>query len=415
MRNNPERLAWVVLLTSFFICIGSAVAVPLGVRHYILYARVSQNVTLEVQRGPLRVTLAGRGEPVAIDEERNDIPERTIVATDATAGRLVMQAPVDRADRSGRTRSAAGGPVIATVQLYDDTTAVLSSARSPRFSVSHLPHQVTLEVETGRVRISVSSDDGRPTVVEVRTPHGAATLAEGSYEVKVNATTEVTVRYGQADVARNDLVMRLEPDKRAIINDEQIIGPLPAARNLIANGDFQAPLGDRWASYNEQKEEPPGSVSIVTDEGREVANFYRSGSNWAEVGIRQEINYDVRDFAFIELRLAVRIVYEDIAGYAGCGTLSSECPIIVLIDYKDIHDTDRQWRHGFYIGESAPDWLLHPWTEQILPGSWQTYDSGNLMEELADTPPAIIKQLTVYASGHSFHAMVTEMELLAQE
>ncbi len=403
MRNNPERLAWVVLLTSFFICIGSAVAVPLGVRHYILHARVSQNVTLEVQRGPLRVTLAGRGEPVAIDEERDDIPERTIVATDATAGRLVMQAP------------QAGDPVIATVQLYDDTTAVLSSARSPRFSASRLPHQVTLEVETGRVRISVSSDDGRPTVVEVRTPYGAATLAEGSYEVKVNATTEVTVRYGQADVARNDLVMRLEPDKRATIDDEQIIGPLPAARNLIVNGDFQAPLGDGWTSYNEQKEEPPGSVSIVTDEGREVANFYRRGSNWAEVGIRQEINYDVRDFAFLELRLAVRIVYEDITGYEGCGTLSSECPIIVLIDYKDIHGTDRQWRHGFYIGEPAPDWLLHPWTEQIPPGSWQTYDSGNLMEELADIPPAIIKQLTVYASGHSFHAMVTEMELLAQE
>jgi hypothetical protein len=37
------------------------------------------------------------------------------------------------------------------------------------------------------------------------------------------------------------------------------------------------------------------------------------------------------------------------------------------------------------------------------------------MEELADTPPALIKSLTIYASGHSFHAMVTEVELLAQE
>jgi len=38
-----------------------------------------------------------------------------------------------------------------------------------------------------------------------------------------------------------------------------------------------------------------------------------------------------------------------------------------------------------------------------------------LMEELAEAPPASIKQLTIYASGHSFNAMVTEVELLAQE
>jgi hypothetical protein len=37
------------------------------------------------------------------------------------------------------------------------------------------------------------------------------------------------------------------------------------------------------------------------------------------------------------------------------------------------------------------------------------------MEALADTPPALIKGLSVYASGHSFDAMVTEVELLAQE
>ena len=202
---------------------------------------------------------------------------------------------------------------------------------------------------------------------------------------------------------------------RGWVDSERIAGPMPAARNLIINGDFQPPLEDGWTSYHEQKEEPPPTVSIIANEGREVANFYRDGSNWAEVGIQQEIDYDVRDFASLELHLAVRIVYENIAGYGGCGTLSSECPIIVRIDYKDIYDSDRYWLHGFYIGEPASDWMLDPWTEQMPQGSWQTYDSGNLMEELADTPPALIKSLTIYASGHSFHAMVTEVELLAQE
>jgi hypothetical protein len=405
MRKNPERLAWGVLLTSFFVCIGLAVAIPIGTRHYVLYARVGQNVTLEVQRGPLSVTLAGRGAPIAIDEERDEIPQRTVVSTGSTAGRLVMHTP------------QADGLVIATAQLYDNTEVVLLSARSPRFSASRLPHKVTLEVRAGRVRINVSSDSSRSTVVEVHTPHGTAILAEGSYEVKVNGTTmEITVRDGQAGVTNNtEHTVPLGPAERAVIDGQQIAGPLPAARNLIVNGDFQAPLKNGWTSYSEQKEEPPGSANIVADKGREVANFYRSGINHAEVGIRQEIDYDVRDFAFLELHLAMYIVEENITGYGGCGTLSSECPIIVLIDYKDIHGTDRQWRHGFYIGEPAPDWLLYPWTEQIPQGKWQTYDSGNLMQELADTPPAIIKRLTIYASGHSFHAMVTEVEMLAQE
>ena len=222
MRDNPERLAWIILLASFFACVGLIVAVPLGIRHYILHASVRQDVTLEVQRGPLRVTLSGRGEPVAIDEERDEIPENTAVATDATAGRLVMYAP------------QANGPVVAGIQIYDNTETIISSARSPRFPASRLPHRITMEVKGGRVRISVLDDDERATVVEVKTPHGACTLLQGSYEVKVNGTRmEVTVRNGQALLTNNDEdTVYLGPDERATIDRERVVGPLPAARDL---------------------------------------------------------------------------------------------------------------------------------------------------------------------------------------
>ena len=407
MRDNPERLAWIVLLASFFACVGLIVAVPLGIRHYILHASVRQDVTLEVQRGPLRVTLSGRGEPVAIDEERDEIPENTAVATDATAGRLVMYAP------------QANGPVVAGIQIYDNTETIISSARSPRFPASRLPHRITMEMKGGRVRISVSDDDERATVVEVKTPHGACTLLQGSYEVKVNGTRmEVTVRNGQALLTNNsEDTVYLGPAERATIDGERVVGPLPAARDLIQNSDFQAALENGWTSYSQQTDpqQPPGSVSIVSDEGREVAAFSRNGSNHAEVGIRQEINYDVRDFTWLELHLAVRIIDQNIAGFGGCGYLGSECPIIVRLDYKDIYGTDREWLHGFYTGAPAEDWLINWWAEQVPPGNWQTYDSGNLMEELVDTPPSRIKSLTIYASGHSFDAMVTEVDLLTQE
>ncbi len=406
MRLNPERMAWGVLLASFFICIGLGIAAPLGARRYVLHSRVGQNVTLEVQKGPLSVTLAGHGAPVAIDKERGEIPERTIVATESTAGRFVVHAPQT-------------GFVVSTIQLYDNTEIALASARSPRFPASRLPHEVVLDVRAGRARINVSGDNSRPTIIEVHTPHGTATLAEGSHEVKVNgATMEVTVRDGQAEVTNNAAhTLALGPAERALTDGEQVIGPLPATRNLIVNGDFQDPLENGWTTYATQSdpEQPPATVRITTDEAREVVTFHRSGSNHAEVGVQQDINYDVRDFASLELHLAMRILNQNIAGFGGCGYLSSECPITVLIDYKDIYGTDRQWRHAFYTGEPAPDWPIHPWTEQIPLGSWQTYDSGNLIETLADSPPAFIKSLTVYASGHAFQAMVTEVELVARE
>jgi hypothetical protein len=407
MRDNPERLAWAVLLASFFICIGLAIAVPLGTRRYILRASVPQDVTIEVQRGPLRVTLAGRGEPVAIDEERDEIPEQTIVATDATAGRVVMHTP------------EADGPVIAAAQLYDNTEVVISSARSPRFSASRLPNRIRLEVRAGRVRIGASNEADRPTVVEVQTPHGTTTLVEGSYEVKVNgAATEVTVRDGQAAITNDTKdILPLGPAERATVSDDRVLGPLPAARDLIVNSDFQVPLKDGWITYTKQTDpkQPPGNVRITTDAGQTVAAFFRDGSNHAEVGIRQDINYDVRDFTWLELHLVVHIVSQDITGFGGCGYLGSECPIIVRLDYKDIYGTDREWLHGFYTGEPKENWLISWWAEEVQQGTWYTYDSGNLMEQLGNEPPDFIKSLTIYASGHSFNAMVTEVNLLAQE
>jgi hypothetical protein len=409
MRSNPERLAWAVLLLSFSTCLLLAVALPVGVRAYVFRAEVVQSVNLEVQRAPLRVTLAGRGVPVAIAENRSEIPERTTVTTDSTAGQLVTVAP------------GQGDQVVTRAQIYDNTEVTLQAARSPRFSASSAPHDVVLAVHTGRVRIGVLDTRERVTVVTVHTPHGEVTLSQGSYEVKVvPSRVEVTVRDGTARITNNgDEVLSLGPAERAFVADGQLVGPLPGARNLVFNGDFRLPLGpdSGWVTYDTQTDpaQPAPEISIVAEEGRNAADFVRDGSNHAEVGIVQEINYDVRDFTFLELHLATRIDYQDIAGFGGCGYLSSECPIIAVINYKDIHGTDQEWRHGFYTGEPAPEWLLYPWTEQIQTGTWQTFDSGNLMEELSDAPPALVQRLTIYASGHTFRALVTEVELLAQE
>jgi hypothetical protein len=415
MRRNLEQLAWVILLASFFVCVGLTVATPLSVRWFFLYAPLGQPVTLEVQRAPLSVTWAGRGEPISVAQDRSDVPERTIVATNSSSGRLVVHAP--RADES----------FIATIQIYEETEVVLSSARSPRFPASRLPHQITLEVKAGRVRISVPDDGDRPTVVEVHTPQGQVTLTEGKYEVKVNGTTmETTARDGQAQLTSNTgQVVSLGPAKRAIVDDEQVIGLLPAARNLIANGDFSAPLEEGWVSYNKQDEEPPGSVSVVTDRGGEAANFYRDGSDHAEVGIRQKINYDVHDFTSLELHLAVQIKGQNVPV---CGTLGSECPVMVRIEYKDAAGADREWLQGFYwlpdTGASEePNPLVCKTCNTRNPhikapqDTWYAYLSPNLIPLLSQDgrAPTTIRAITIYASGHAYHSMVADVELIGQE
>jgi hypothetical protein len=416
MRNNPERLAWVVLLSSFFACIGLAVAVPLGIRYYVLHARVAQNVTLEVQRGPLRVTLAGRGEQFAIDGERGDIPERTVVATDATAGRLVVHAP--QPDR----------PVIATAQLYESTEAVLASARSPRFSASRLPHEVALEVRAGRVRVSASNDDSRPTVVEVQTPHGLATLRGGRFTIEVNQeTTHITVQEGLAEfTSEAGLTIQLDPAQRARATSDGVTGPLPAARDLIVNGDFADPLDKGWTSYSRDIQiegESGGEVQRTEIEGRPVIVITRRGTGHAETGLNQRIRTDIRDFNSLQLHLLLRIEEHNVPV---CGSLGSECPVMVRIAYEDADGTDQEWLQGFY---SLPD-TSTPGNPsfcvtcsarnehiQVPEDTWYSYDSPNLIPLMSqdDRAPTLIKSITVYASGHTYQSTVDEVELIGQE
>lgn len=417
MRDNPERLAWVVLLLSLFACVGLVVLVPLGGRWYLLNARVRQSVTLEVQRGPLRVTLAGRGQPIAIDEERDDIPERTIVATDATAGLLVMHAP------------EADNPIVATVQFYDYTEAILSTARSPRFAASSLPHQIALEMWIGRVRITVSDDDDRPTTVEVHTPHGTTTLTEGTYWISVDAmTTEITVRDGYANTSNGTgQPISLGPAERAILRgDGQVFGPLSAARNLVVNSDFAVPLEEGWISYSKDIQiagEPGGRVENIEIEGRSAIVIERRGDGHAETGITQQLDTDIRDFSFLQLHILLYVVEHNVPV---CGSLGSECPVMVQIEYRDADGADQQWLQGFY---SLPDasvpgnpsfcvtCSIHNEHIQVPGETWYAYDSDNLMPLLSQDgeAPISISSITVNASGHTYQSFIAEVELIGQE
>lgn len=417
MNRNTERLAWVILLASFFICVGLTVMTPLSIRWYIRNARVDQKVYLEVQRPPLSVTLAGRGRPISTAEDRDDVPPETIIATNATSGRLVMRAP-----------QAENGDLLATVQIYDNTEVVVASAKSPRFGVSRLPHRVVLEVKRGRVRISIPGDGGRATFVEVQTPQGHSTLQEGRYTLGTDdETTQVTVQEGLADLTSSADDLHLSANERALMaSDGTISGPLPAARNMIVNGDFSNPLGEYWSSYSRDIQiegESGGQIREGELEGRPVVVIEREGEGHAETGIKQQVDENIRDFTFLQLHLLLQIERHDVPV---CGSLGSECPVMVRIDYRDANGGEQQWLQGFYTrrdtsSPSNPSFCVtcnlrnqHIWVPE---NTWFTYESPNLIPVFSQDgrAPTEIESVTVYASGHTYRSMIAEVELIGEE
>jgi len=404
MNHNRERLAWAILVLSFTLCLGLAIGFPVGIRQFIRTARVRQDALLEPQQGTPRLQRRGQGPIVALIGPTWDVPPGTVVTTDEwSRSLLTLYAP-----------DAEQTPV-ATIQIYGDTTVALVAARSPRFNNSPLPHEVVLEVPSGRVRVTVIPAGGRSTQVQVRTPHMVATLNEGSFETRVRLSfSELVARAGEATVVTSagDEAVLVASQRALARSGPESLAILPAERNLLVNGDFRAPLEQGWEVYYKDVQfEPAGTVTVEDFGGRRVARFSRSGEGHSEVGIRQQVDYDVRDFSSLTLHLNVMVLGQSLPG---CGSRGSECPILVRIDYKDIEGTDRTWYHGFYSVEKAPEDWLYPWDERIPPRIWYTYDSGNLVEEF-DVPPARIKTVWIYASGWSFDAMVTEVELLTQE
>ncbi len=421
MRENPERLAWFVLLTSFFICVGLAVAIPLGIRHYIYYSQVNQPVRVEVQQPPLSITLAGRGLPLSVSDAYEDVLEGSIIQTGAAVGRLVTYFP-QQDDQGNRI-------VAVTIQLYENTRVVFDSARSPRFPLSSLPHTVSVEVLKGRVRISVSEETDRPTVVRLRTDHALVTLSEGTYWVTTAPSeTEVTVRYGQAQIQSiaGEQVLSLDRSERAIVETRRIVGPLPSARDLIQNGDFTLPLEESWEGYNRDIQipgEPEGEITLTEVNGRTSVLITRQGMGHLETGITQEINADIRDFSSLQLHVLLNVIEHNVPV---CGSLGSECPIMVRIDYRDTDGNDQQWLQGFYaLPDSAtpgnPSFCvtcnIRNEHIQVPANTWYSYDSENLIPTLSQDGqgPTLIKSITIYASGHSYQSAIAEVELIGQE
>lgn len=403
LRKNPARLAWITLSSAFAIFCILAVSIPLGIRWYVINATQVHKTSLAAVRGTVQVQEPEADVRFAVTTTKDDVPEGSIITTDATS-----QAFVEFFEDS-------------TLHLYNNTQVIIHKTQSPSFSLSSKPNTIVLEVTGGRVRIGVAPSLETPLNFLVQTPHAAVELEEdGSYPMEVSSEEfHLTVRDGRAKVMAMGKVVELGQGERTTVPiGREPLGPLPAERDLIANGDFKEPLTTGWEVYHEQDnpEEVSGKAEILIVGDRQAVRFWRMGkaAGHGETGIVQDINKDVRDFTSLELHISVRLLDQSLSG---CGYRSSECPVMVRLDYKDLYGNDNFWTYGFYFKDPIANWQISD-GEKIPRFVWYPYESPNLMEELGDVKPALITSITsirIYASGWDYQSMVSQVQLLAKE
>ncbi len=376
------------------------VSIPLGARWYVVNATQVHETSLSAIRGTVQVQEPDANAPIAVTATKDDVPRESIITTDATS-----QAFLEFFEDS-------------TLHLYNKTQVLIHNTQSPRFGLSSKPNTIILEVTGGRVRIGVAPSTKPPLNFQVQTPHAAVELEEdGSYSVEVSSEEfHLTVRDGQAKVTAMGKTVELGQGERTTVEiGGEPLGPLPAERDLIVNGDFKESLGTGWRIYHSQVDdsEVSGKAEILAVGDRQAVRFWRMGkaANHGETGIIQVIDKDVRDFTSLELHISVRLLDQSLAGG---GYLSSEFPVIVRLDYKDHNGNDAFWTHGFYFKDPTENWPIIN-GEKVPRFIWYPYESGNLMEQLGDVKPALITSVRVYASGWDYQSMASQVQLLAKE
>lgn len=404
MRRNPEQLAWTVLWSAFIVFCLLLTGIPLGIRSYLLNSIQDEETQLKRIEGTIQVQRSEGSQPMAVTESLILLPGDEVIL-DATS-----RATLDLFERSH-------------VTIYSSTDVELVDVYSPRFKLSDRPNRIALNLTGGLVRVGVALPGERETEFEVHTPHTKVSLAEGSYRIEVtNEATQITVVRGEAKMDAQGAQVVLGQGLRSRVDMSGIQeNPLSAARNLIENGDFQQPLSTGWLTSTvvlTTAVNPP-TVEAVETGGRTAVRLIRreqDRGNHTEVAIQQRLDQDVRDFDRLVVGLDVMLNFQSLSGG---GQQSSEFPVIIRLDYKDLWGNDKFWTHGFYYqNEAGYPIALDPWGrpsgEQIPRSVWYPYESENLMDLLGENRPAHITGLTVYASGWNYESLVSEIQIVVE-
>ncbi|MEJ2749694.1 MAG: hypothetical protein P8183_17575 [Anaerolineae bacterium] len=349
--STRQRLAWMVLLSSFTICVVFTIAVPLTVNAYLQNATKFLDVVVLANQGTVGIEDASdMRQAVLVGEPGQKVEPGVNILTDATATALVAVSLPDTEQ------------TLARLQVYGNTTVTLVKADMPRFAMSDAEQDLYLDLEGGRLRLTIPESGERPLLVTVTTPQGKVTIeTPGQYSfTATNAETQVTVQEGLAHVVGLEHYVDLDPGERSVIPTGSIPSlPLGTERNLVQNSDFS----EGWVPWRqyvwklERSDQPAGQVTVEPINGEPTLHIRREGIGAAEVEVRQTINQAVTESETLFLEVDLRIVGQSLDV---CGSVGSECPLTVRIDYKDADGNSQVWWQGFYAKGTLHQTKLSP-------------------------------------------------------
>jgi hypothetical protein len=403
-RQNPQRVAWLILMVNLIACCVLSVAVPFGVRSFMQNASRRQPTYATALSGTAQVYPPDASDPIAVTEPRV-IEEGSRVVTDGTTRALVTVLA-----NSSSTEVTA----LSTVQLSQNTTMDLDSARRPRFAYSTSPYDVEFSLEDGRIFVTAQPVSGREVHVILSTPQAQIAFTDGSFDVIADGEgTQVRAQSGAATVSAAGQMVTLSGGERT----EVALGagptvPVSAALNLVLNGTFDGRITPPWQQFTEVPAGlPPGEIEVVQTNQRNAVKFVRRAEDGApnRVGIFQTVDRDVQGYDSLLLRFDMELIYQSVPGG---GYLATEYPVMVDLFYTDIYGKDLHWYQGFYyLDLPAGSTYLPPTGEKIPLGIWYTYESPNLYDLLSETRPARINSISLYASGHDYESLVSNVAL----
>ncbi|NPV66816.1 MAG: hypothetical protein HPY64_06695 [Anaerolineae bacterium] len=428
MLRDPGRLAWTVLFISLAIFCLLTTAFLLGVNWFLFDSSVSLITTLDVSRNTVSVRV-NPGEGLQAVRSSSIVGRDSYLVTDSSSqGYITFVDPYSR-------------EVVASITLHRESSLTVGDATRPRFEFSSQPYIITIQFQ-GNIDVDIVPELPRRILFDVHSPYGLIRMGNtGRYSLtsQVNRFS-VFNRSGQVviinlthearDVAEG-MTGRIEPETNAILVEQPLV-------DLLPDGSFDTfnpadpSLSSEWGCYTlrDDTTAAEGSYRREIINGRSVMHITRveepgkPANNHAETGCLQYLNtisdpLPVTQYNYLELRATMQIRDRPLM-LSTCGQRGSECPVMIVISYRNQYDQEQQWIHGFYTRyDQAVGWPLRCDTcaqdhEQLNKDTWYTYTSGNLLQLLPqDQRPVAISSVKFYASGHEYEVLLSEVALLA--
>jgi len=416
MRNNPERLAWTVLLAAFAAFVALAIGVPAAISSVLNQSTVSAAAYVRLQAGRIQTYSPPATERdarvVSLEGRELDEGSTVIVDPDASSQGLLTISPAGERE-----------PLV-SAQAYSGARIQIWRASTPRFAISGARDEVTLIMSAGRAQFSVRPRNTRAAAVTILTPYGYLNLGEGIFTVEV-AGGEARVLSREGSLVAHSNRAGIAPlslaasERTALNNQSKALAKAAPERNLIRNNLF---VGDYtpWETEIRSASGTDGRVRLELVGGESSIVLDRLGNdlNWGRTGVFQIVGENVSGRASLRLRIDFKILSQQIKV---CGNLGSECPLMVNITFIDRAGTQREWFQGFYAdGTPTPDLpdvvRDNPTTRHVAKtlNARESFESENLLlGELRDAQ--VIQRIRVYAEGHAVQTQVFDVDLLVAD